>query len=104
MRSKLASEVPANTDLNDKELTAVLEAWKNDFMSWMGMRTKRQYINMVENGKSELAKKLLNKTFTACIFQVAGNKDLLYWMIRYPNMSQPADVLWWLKNHPAKSR
>lgn len=103
MRSKCPSEVPANTDLDDNELTAVLEAWKNDFMSWMGMETKRQYMNMVENGKSEPAKRLLNKTFTACVFHVAGIKDLLYWMIQYPSTSHPADVLWWLKKQPAKS-
>ena len=103
MRNKCPSEVPANTDLNDDERTAVLEAWKKDFMSWMGMETKREYMRMVEHGRSDFAQRLLNKTFTACVFQVAGTKDLLYLMIQYPSLSHPAYVLRWLKNHPSKS-
>ena len=103
MRGQWTSKVPADTDLKPDELTAILEAWKNDFTSWMSVRTARQYAQLVKTGDNEPAKKLLKKTFTACVFQVAGIKDLLYWMIQYPSTSHPAGVLWWLYKQSVKS-
>ena len=90
---------------NDDDMKEIYNTWINHHALWMNQKTHNDWKALRNRGRKGDAQQAHNKrrsAFSAYLFQIIGDKDLLYNFIKYPisSAAQPADDIrkfmnWW---------
>ena len=90
---------------NDDDMKEIYNTWITHHALWMNQKTHNEWKALRNRGRKGDAQQAHNKrrsAFSAYLFQIIGDKDLLYYFIKYPisSAAQPADDIrkfmnWW---------
>ena len=86
---------------NDDDMQEIHKEWINDHALWMNPETQEEWEtlrNRGGKGDAQKAHKLRRSAFSAYLFQVIGDKQMLLTLIRYPILcaGQPAEKIRWI--------
>ena len=80
------------------QMQQIHKEWMNDFTSWMNVETVQEYDRLRIGrckGDAQKAHRLRRSAFSAYLFQIIGNKNVLLSAIQHPicSAAQPADAI-----------